>query len=137
MTLCRLAEGGVTVVIVVALLMSCSQDPVFHSDDPVESIVFVYGSLRESNQEETITEPNEVSKILKQLRYEKKQPCKCEHLHQIVFQRASGSSVRASICNHCFDVLDGASRKYFKMPKGLYAIFEAYQVARNSNQSAT
>lgn len=94
----------------------------------VDSIVFVYASWA-PDQREVITDPDAIAEILGQLRYDEKEPAPCAHTAQIICRRKSGKVTTASICSHCYVIADGQNPKIYRMPPGLFKIFETRAAA--------
>jgi hypothetical protein len=60
-----------------------------------------------------------LSRILKEIDLQPKEPCMCAHWTKMFFKTSHGV-VEVSLCGHCFDIVNGKDRELYKMPKPLY-----------------
>jgi len=66
-----------------------------------------------------VSDPDTVREFLAAIRLVPKEPCKCEHMEEAIFETES-SSIRVSLCDHCFDF----QGKHYRMPGELYQLFQ-------------
>ena len=90
----------------------------------VTSVVFSY-ARHGADQREIIDDREVIAQIVEHLPREEQEPCKCLHDSKITLNLTSGSTLRAEICDHCFDLADGNGTKHYAMTEGLYALFRA------------
>ena len=95
--------------------------PVFND---VTSIVFTGEPWTGEALKLEITNPEDVAAFVGAIQLEKKDPCKCgEHWLTVAF-KGTKREIKASICNHCFDVREPSKVRYYAMPKAFYEEFK-------------
>jgi hypothetical protein len=63
-----------------------------------------------------------IDPLLAAARFEPKDPCACAHVERMEFA-TDGGMIKASLCNHCFDVLEGKTVSHYAMTPEFYAEF--------------
>jgi hypothetical protein len=72
-----------------------------------------------------LEKPEQIRALLSCGTLVKEPPCRCAHLEMVTFHGKQGN-VTASICEHCFDILNGNKVDCFSMPPGFYALFQEH-----------
>ncbi len=72
-----------------------------------------------------LTDEREVSALVDAISLQRKRSCKCEHNLELVFATASGS-IRASFCDHCFDIASPGPCRTYEMPPTLYKLLKPH-----------
>ncbi len=78
-----------------------------------------------------ITDRDAIDEFVSAIRLIPKKSCECAHLQGVIFWK-DGVSLRASICNHCFDIGDKRWVRNYQMPPKLYETF--LQLAKEHNK---
>lgn len=84
-------------------------------------ITFIRKEPRGPIRSISITNPAEVKRIADTIVLIPKQPCLCEHFDEAIFVTPN-RTIRASVCDHCFDV--GMQTSH--MPEDFWKLFQAY-----------
>ena len=77
-------------------------------------------------KETTLTGRSQIDAILARMAYEPKEACRCAHDREMIFAKASGDTVRFSICSHCLDYVgtERGQMQHYKMPEALWKMVE-------------
>lgn len=70
----------------------------------------------------TVTDTNEIRRLISFTQVTVKQPCACSHLCEALIQGPSGN-IQVSFCDHCFDIVGGEFAGDYHMPRSFYQEF--------------
>jgi len=84
------------------------------------------GPDRDTSEKLVLETKEEVQDFLSLVVLTPKPACECEHGKMLRFTTGK-KKITASICSHCFDVVEDGKVRNFKMPKELWAKFCEYE----------
>ena len=79
-----------------------------------------------------VSDSNELRRLTTFAELNPKRPCKCIHLHEALFHSPAGN-LRASFCDHCFDLISSNRVDELEMPKEFYAEFQKLAEQRSKD----
>ena len=123
-----IVAGGTVIILLVTVSVFWRWKRPAPTFSNTTAITFTEGRSEPFGKELTITNAEQVRRVLNTIRLVPKQPCQCSHEHKVTFQTLTGR-IEVSFCDHCFAVLGDKKDGWYQnvrdyaMPKEFYAEF--------------